>query len=91
MLCRGNTKAATGCLHTAGVEAVIGTNIMLKVLAVSFAIAALAGCSSYNRTSSMGNAAETKNSTDANKAQNPAAASPGTGATSGTGTGGTSR
>jgi hypothetical protein len=50
---------------------------MFKVIAVSIFIAALAGCSSYGRTSSMGNAAETKNSTDANKAQNPAAVSPG--------------
>jgi uncharacterized lipoprotein len=62
---------------------------MFKVIAVSLAIAALAGCSSYNRTSSMGNAAETKNSTDANKSQNPAAVSPGpAGAGTGGGSGG---
>lgn len=89
MLCRRNTKAATGCLHTAGVEAVTGSdNIMFKVIAVSIAIAALAGCSSYNRTSSMGNAAETKNSSDANKSQNPAAVSPGPAGTTGSGAGG---
>ena len=77
MLCRGNTRAATGCLHTAGAEAVIGSNIMFKVIAVSFFIASLAACSSMSGRTTMGNAAETKNSTDANKAQNPAAVSPG--------------
>ncbi|MCE3273146.1 MAG: hypothetical protein K0S57_3543 [Ramlibacter sp.] len=50
---------------------------MIKLIAVSFVVASLAACSSMSPRSSMGNAAETKNSTDANKAQNPAAVSPG--------------
>lgn len=51
---------------------------MFKVIAVSCFIVSLAACSSMNRPSTtMGNTAETKNSTDANKAQNPAAVSPG--------------
>ena len=59
---------------------------MFKALAVSFFIVSLAACSSMSgRSTSMGNAAETKNSTDANKAANPAAVSPGTGTGSGTG------
>jgi hypothetical protein len=66
---------------------------MFKVIAVSFFIASLAACSSMSgRTTSMGNAAETKNSTDANKSQNPAAVSPGpSGSGSGSGAGGTAR
>jgi hypothetical protein len=51
---------------------------MFKIIAVSLFVASLAACSSMSgRSTSMGNAAETKNSTDANKAQNPAAVSPG--------------
>ena len=59
---------------------------MIKLIAVTFVVASLAACSSMGyRSSSMGNAAETKNSTDANKAQNPAAVSPGSsGSPSGT-------
>jgi uncharacterized lipoprotein len=60
---------------------------MTKLLAVAFAAIALSACSSWNQDNSMGNRAETRNSTDANKSGNRAAASPGTGSTSGTGTG----
>jgi hypothetical protein len=75
------------CLHTAGAEAVLTQSIMSKIFAITFVALALSACSSMNRPgTSMGNAAETKNSTDANKAGNPAAVSPGTG--TGTGTGG---
>jgi uncharacterized lipoprotein len=57
---------------------------MFKLIAVSCFIASLAACSSMSgRSAPMGNAAETKNSTDANKANNPAAVSPGTGSASG--------
>jgi len=59
---------------------------MTKLLAIAFAAIALSACSSWNHDTSMGNAAETKNSTDANKSGNRSAASPGTGA-AGTGTG----
>ncbi|HEX7890209.1 MAG TPA: hypothetical protein VF522_12680 [Ramlibacter sp.] len=54
---------------------------MTKLLAVTFVAIALTACSSMSRTppQSMGNTSETKNSTDANKANNPAAASPGAG------------
>ena len=50
---------------------------MLKTIAVSFFVVALAACSSMSGRSTMGNTAETKNSTDANKSNNPAATSPG--------------
>lgn len=51
---------------------------MMKFLAIGLAAVALTACSSMNRPgATMGNAAETKNSTDANKANNPAAVSPG--------------
>lgn len=51
---------------------------MIKLIAVTFVVASLAACSSMGyRSSSMGNAAETKNSSDANKSGNPAAVSPG--------------
>jgi hypothetical protein len=82
MVFRRNTETATGRLHTAGVQAATGP-IMLKTIAVSFFVVALAACSSMSGRSTMGNAAETKNSTDANKSANPAAVSPG----SSTGTG----
>lgn len=53
---------------------------MSKIFAITFVALALSACSSMNRPgTSMGNAAETKNSTDANKAGNPAAVSPGSG------------
>ena len=55
---------------------------MTKLLAVTFVAIALTACTSMSRTQSMGNTAETKNSTDANKSNNPAAVSPGTGSTS---------
>ena len=58
---------------------------MTKLLAVTLAAIALSACSSWNNDMSMGNRAETKNSTDANKSGNRAAASPGTGTGSGTG------
>ena len=54
---------------------------MLKTIAVSFFVVALAACSSMSGRSTMGNTAETKNSTDANKSNNPAAVSPGTSGT----------
>jgi hypothetical protein len=74
---RRNTEAVTDRLLTAGAQAATGP-IMLKVIAVSFFVVALAACSSMSgRSTSMGNAAETKNSTDSNKAANPAAVSPG--------------
>lgn len=61
---------------------------MTKFLAIAFAVAALSACSSMNRPStSMGNAAETKNSTDANKSGNNSSVSPGGGA-AGAGMGG---
>lgn len=51
---------------------------MFKTLAISFFVVSLAACSSMApRNASMGNAAETKNSTDANKSGNAAAVSPG--------------
>jgi PBP1b-binding outer membrane lipoprotein LpoB len=63
---------------------------MNKLLAISFVAFALAACSSTTGTSSMGapagNPTETKNSTDANKTNNPAAVSPGSGSGTGTGT-----
>ena len=60
---------------------------MIKLLAISFAITALAACSSMNDTrGTMGNAAETKNSTDANKSGNSSAVSPGGSAGTGAGT-----
>lgn len=62
--------------------------IMTKLLAVAFMAVALTACSSMSRNQTMGNAAETKNSTDANKSGNPAAVSP---AGTGTGTGSTSK
>lgn len=50
---------------------------MIKLLAISFTAIALAACSSMNNSAgTMGNAAETKNSTDANKSGNKAAVSP---------------
>jgi hypothetical protein len=58
---------------------------MSKIFAITFIALALSACSSMNRPgTSMGNAAETKNSTDANRAGNPAAVSP----SAGTGAGG---
>ena len=61
---------------------------MIKLLAIAFTVTALTACSSMNRPStSMGNAAETKNSTDANKSGNNSAVSPGGGAGSGSGSG----
>ena len=61
---------------------------MTKLLAIAFTVAALSACSSMNRPgTSMGNAAETKNSTDANKSGNASAVSPGGGAGSGSGAG----
>jgi hypothetical protein len=57
---------------------------MTKLLAIVFTVAALGACSSMNRPSTtMGNTAETKNSTDANKSGNAAAVSPGGGAAGG--------
>jgi hypothetical protein len=66
---------------------------MIKLLAITLTAVSLAACGSMNRDSArMGNAAETKNSTDANKSANPAAVSPapaaGTGSGSGSGVGG---
>lgn len=54
---------------------------MIKVLAIAVAAISLAACGSMTSRDSarMGNAAETKNSTDANKSANPAATSPGMG------------
>lgn len=54
---------------------------MFKLLAIAIASIALTACSSMPNpnASRMGNAAETKNSTDANKSGNPAATSPGSG------------
>ena len=64
---------------------------MMKFLAIGLAAVALTACSSMNRPgATMGNAAETKNSTDANKANNPAAVSPGPSPSSGGGSGGAS-
>jgi hypothetical protein len=63
---------------------------MSKLFAVTFIAIALSACSSMSGTQSMGssaNPAETKNSTDANKAGNPAAVSPAPGAASGSGSG----
>jgi hypothetical protein len=58
---------------------------MIKLIAITIAIASLAACSSMNKPMA-GNPAETKNSTDANKSSNPAAVSPG-GATGASGAG----
>ena len=58
---------------------------MLKTIAVSFFVVALAACSSMSGRTTMGNTAETKNSTDANKSSNPAAVSPGSAAPSSAG------
>lgn len=89
-------KRQQRCLHTAGAAAVGTSSTMNKLLGVLFCAAALAACSNMSGTRSMGNsspnAGETKNSTDANKARNPAAvspggSSPGTGSSSGTGAG----
>ena len=65
---------------------------MLKILAITCAAVALAACSNMGPRSTMGNTAETKNSTDANKSANPSAVSPGGGAAGGSssGTGGSS-
>lgn len=52
---------------------------MIKLLAITLAAAALTACGSMSDRSTMGNTAETKNSTDANKSNNPAAVSPGGG------------
>jgi hypothetical protein len=58
-----------------------GPSTMIKMLAIAVAVTALTACSSMNRPgTSMGNAAETKNSTDANKSGNSSAVSPGGGA-----------
>ncbi|MBC5785789.1 hypothetical protein H8N03_22810 [Ramlibacter sp. USB13] len=60
---------------------------MNKLFGIVFCAAALAACSNMSGTHSMGNSSanksETKNSTDANKSGNPAAVSPGGGASSG--------
>lgn len=56
---------------------------MTKILAISLAAFALSACSSMYGTPSGGvapNSGATQNSTDSNKAGNPAAVSPGTGA-----------
>ena len=64
---------------------------MIKFIAIALAAVSLSACGSImNRDSArMGNAAETKNSTDANKSGNPASVSPagttGSGAASGVG------
>ena len=50
---------------------------MTKLLAIIIAAFTLSACSSMNDRGTMGNAAETKNSTDANKSGNKAAVSPG--------------
>ena len=50
---------------------------MTKLIAITLAAIALSACSSMPGTGTMGNTAETKNSTDANKSANPAAVSPG--------------
>jgi uncharacterized lipoprotein len=55
---------------------------MIKLLAITLTVASLAACSSMNRSTTAGNPAETKNSTDANKSGNRAAQSP-AGATNG--------
>jgi hypothetical protein len=90
VFCR-NTETATGRLHTAGVQAATGP-IMLKTIAVSCFVVALAACSSMSgRSSTMGNAAETQNSANANKSGNPAAVSPGGTGMGGSGTGGAAR
>ena len=57
---------------------------MHKLPGLLLCAVALAACSNMSGTRSMGNTAETKNSTDANKSANPAAVSPG-GSSSGTG------
>jgi hypothetical protein len=51
---------------------------MTKIVAIAVVAAFLGACSSMNSTSSsaMGNKAETKNSTEANKSGNEAAKSP---------------
>ena len=59
---------------------------MIKPLFITLVAVALTACSAMNRPTA-GNPAETKNSTDANKSRNPAAASPG-GAAAGTGASG---
>jgi uncharacterized protein YcfL len=53
---------------------------MTKLIAITLAAFALTACSSMSDSRMMGNTAETKNSTDANKSSNPAAVSPGGGA-----------
>ena len=62
---------------------------MLKLLSIPLVAVALVACTSTPAPRTMGNPAETKNSTDANRAGNPAAVSPGSG-TSGSGAGGSS-
>jgi hypothetical protein len=62
---------------------------MTKMIAIALAAVALTACSSMSNTRTMGNTAETKNSTDANKAANPSAVSP-SGASGGS-SGGTSK
>ncbi len=62
---------------------------MNKLLGILFIAVSLAACSSMS-TSTMGNTSnpkETKNSTDTNKAGNPAAVSPGGGGGGSSGTG----
>lgn len=64
---------------------------MTKLIAITLAALALAACSNMAGTRTLGNTsanpAETRNSTDANKAANPAAVSPGSGAAGASGSG----
>jgi hypothetical protein len=80
---RRNARAAARRLHTAGAAAAARTTTMLKLLAAAYVALSLIACSSMSSTGTMGNRAETKNSTDANKSGNPAAVSPGTGSAPG--------
>jgi hypothetical protein len=60
---------------------------MTKLIAITLAAVALAACSNMSGTRTMGNTAETKNSTDANKPGNPAAVSPAGGGAAASGAG----
>jgi hypothetical protein len=60
---------------------------MTKVFAITLVAFSLAACGSMGTSSTMGNRAETKNSTDANKSGNTSAASPGAGMGGSTGAG----
>ena len=61
---------------------------MIKLLAITLAVASLAACSNMGNRTTTANPAETRNSTDANKSANPAAVSPGGGTGTGTGASG---